>query len=165
MSVCTTTRCQSQLAPCCLIRTVFWDVGPPTASVIRIGALFCFVGNKTHSWHTRRRWLPPIIVLEWYSEILIILQLTELAVEIRRFSNSCLFPFSNYVDSSAWSDYWIKDLGKCGRERVLACFKVLLRHSPGGIEGNHKKSQPRWLAFRSRFEPGVSELPVMNITS
>jgi hypothetical protein len=43
-------------------------------------------------------------------------------------------------------------------------FKVLLRHLPGGTEGNHEKSQPRGPAFQPKFEPGVSRLPVMNIT-
>ena len=47
----------------------------------------------------------------------------------------------------------------------MACSKVLLRHSPGRIEGNNEKFQPRGPAFQPRFEPGVSGLPVMNITS
>jgi hypothetical protein len=47
----------------------------------------------------------------------------------------------------------------------VAGFKVLLCHLPGGIEGNHEKSQPRWPAFQPKFEPGISGLPVMNITS
>jgi hypothetical protein len=44
---------------------------------------------------------------------------------------------------------------KIWKEEVMAWFKVLFQHLPGGAEGNHIKPQSGQLVAKLRFETGI----------
>jgi hypothetical protein len=50
------------------------------------------------------------------------------------------------------------ELEKIWKEAVMAYFKVLSWHSPGGTEENHDKPQSEQPDSGPRFEPGTSLL-------
>jgi len=166
MSVCTTSRCQSELAPCCLIDVHRLLRCRPTRWLCDSGRctfLFCKQQDSilAHVEALTSTYNCPRVVFG-NTDTFVFDRIGGRNCEISKLLH---LPLSKYVDCSAWNDYWINELGKFGWKRFVSCFKVLLRHSPGEIEENHEKPQPRWPAFQPGIEPGVSELPVMNITS
>jgi hypothetical protein len=47
------------------------------------------------------------------------------------------------------------ELERIWKEAVIACFKVLSMHLPGGTERKHKKPQSEELVSQPRYEEGT----------
>jgi hypothetical protein len=55
------------------------------------------------------------------------------------------------------------ELDMMWNESIMACLKVLYRHSLGETEGNHEKSE--YSAFQPRFEPAAFQIQVRSVTA
>jgi hypothetical protein len=56
-------------------------------------------------------------------------------------------------------------LERMWNEAIVAKFKALSHHLPGGIVGNHEKSQSRYSVSGSRFELDTFQVHIGNVTS